>query len=588
MELSVEPTNLRLNDTKVGWIEEPNQRGTLSLLITCLSSLFLSSWAVMNLNIPRKNASASRQTATYLYWCLYGIFGPELVIWTAWRQLLSAWALRDELRKEVREIDRMEKMLDANADSSKLPEKPWTISHGFYTLMGGFVFDLDEPSASGKPTFTNGIRRLSATPKGLLLLAKCGCLPEISKEEILDKSKVDDLGKLLACTQVTWMVVQVCTRLAVSLPVTALEVTAVSHVTCALVLYALWWHKPRKIEQPTMLAGDWVRPLVAFMLMCSRESQGQILPQFQLQGEDSEMAGLKVVPSRGQGHSNSADFRFDFVRKEAEPSPQQPRKAPGTPGRGSLVISTDANNLAVFRNVPLGLYSPLGDGEDDSSSATAVRWALANIAIETYPAVRRMLRRPSSEKSSKFELALAAYPEMPLKCRRYVCPEVADSKDEPWLECTTQHLVSTVASNWPHDGLLRTTSGLWIGASLWLVSIIFSGIHIAAWHAAFPSVIEAWLWRCASVYVACAGLLWAITHVMAHFSARLWWTWYDIMMGDAPRWLVVVMSVVCGVCGFAYVFSRAYLVIEAFTSLRLLPVAAYIVPDWTMGVPHIG
>ena len=88
----------------------------------------------------------------------------------------------------------------------------------------------------------------------------------------MDKSKVDELGKLLACTQVTWMVVQVCTRLGLRLPVTLLEVTAVSHVVCALVLYALWWHKPRKVDEPTVLTGDWVRPLAAFMLMGSHES----------------------------------------------------------------------------------------------------------------------------------------------------------------------------------------------------------------------------------------------------------------------------------------------------------------------------
>jgi len=50
--------------------------------------------------LPAKAESKTRRLAAYFYWCIYGIFGPELVIWTAWRQLLSAWALRNELRKE--------------------------------------------------------------------------------------------------------------------------------------------------------------------------------------------------------------------------------------------------------------------------------------------------------------------------------------------------------------------------------------------------------------------------------------------------------------------------------------------------------
>jgi len=119
---------------------------------------------------------------------------------------------------------------------SKVADSRCTIAYGFYTLMGGFVIDVDKLSEAGSPTFINGVKRLSLTPKGLLLLAKCGHLPEVTEEEILDKSKVDELGKLLACTQVTWMIVHVCTRLRMQLPVTTLEVTAVSHVMCALVL----------------------------------------------------------------------------------------------------------------------------------------------------------------------------------------------------------------------------------------------------------------------------------------------------------------------------------------------------------------
>lgn len=99
MGLSIDVTPAQHNYTKVGWVNEPDGRGTLSILVSCLSSLFLSSWAVMHLNVPRRRSSTTRRLGTYLYWCIYGIFGPELVIWTAWRQLLSAWALRNELRK---------------------------------------------------------------------------------------------------------------------------------------------------------------------------------------------------------------------------------------------------------------------------------------------------------------------------------------------------------------------------------------------------------------------------------------------------------------------------------------------------------
>jgi hypothetical protein len=112
------------------------------------------------------------------------------------------------------------------------------------------------------------------------------------------------------------MVVQVCTRLGLRLPVTLLEVTAVSHVVCVLVLYALWGHKPRKVDEPTVLTGDWVRSLAAFMLICSHESEGQILPGFHLKGEHSEIAGLKLLPGDATIHIGSPQTgRFTFAMK---------------------------------------------------------------------------------------------------------------------------------------------------------------------------------------------------------------------------------------------------------------------------------
>lgn len=81
------------------------------------------------------------------------------------------------------------------------------MTHGFYAVMGGYVFDLDQdtPVASN---FSDGgcclghrPHRLSITLQGIALLAKCGHLPQITKEEIVDKSKADDLTKGFVCLQ---------------------------------------------------------------------------------------------------------------------------------------------------------------------------------------------------------------------------------------------------------------------------------------------------------------------------------------------------------------------------------------------------
>jgi len=313
-----------------------------------------------------------------------------------------------------------------------------------------------------------------------------------------------------------------------------------------------------------------------------------MLPDYQLKSEHSEMAGLKVVAADGlaDGHP-SLRGRFKFVRKSERDLHRYHAYVESSCCKNADGALAQINRMALTQGFQAARLILSKDLNHTLDSTTKARWKLAHIAIQKYDAVRQLLRFPPTERNRYYEIALATYPEMPEICRPELDIEEIDSPRSDWLECTTQHFVSTVASNWPHDGLLRTTSGLWIGTSLWIVSIAFSGIHIAAWRAPFPTEVEAWVWRCASIYVAFSGLLWAAIHVLASLSARTWWVWYDVMSGQAPKWLNVVLGIVCGICGVAYLFSRAYLIIESFISLRHLPVAAYVVPEWTLGVPHI-
>jgi len=43
--------------TIVGWVPEPEGRGTVGLLWTCLSTLFICVWASLHLNVPPRGKS---------------------------------------------------------------------------------------------------------------------------------------------------------------------------------------------------------------------------------------------------------------------------------------------------------------------------------------------------------------------------------------------------------------------------------------------------------------------------------------------------------------------------------------------------
>jgi hypothetical protein len=72
-------------------------------------------------------------------------------------------------------------------------------------------------------------------------------LPHITEENIGDRSKGDWAIKTLALFQIAWLVAQLITRLANSLPTSALEVIALALAVLAMFGYGLQWSKPQDV-----------------------------------------------------------------------------------------------------------------------------------------------------------------------------------------------------------------------------------------------------------------------------------------------------------------------------------------------------
>lgn len=91
--MSIDLHHNAANDTLVGFQQQPDGRGTLTILFTCLGTLSLCVWSATHLDLPKRNESQNGYTLRYLKWSIVGLFGPELLIWVAWRQYLSARVL---------------------------------------------------------------------------------------------------------------------------------------------------------------------------------------------------------------------------------------------------------------------------------------------------------------------------------------------------------------------------------------------------------------------------------------------------------------------------------------------------------------
>ena len=447
---------------------------------------------------------------------------------------------------------------------------PWTRTHSFYANMGGFVFDLEENCATERDSFTAKHSRLTVTPRGMALLARCGFLPKISKEDILDKNKSDNLSKMISVVQALWMLAQIIGRLIVHLPVTLLEVNTLAHILCAIIIYILWWNKPKLINEPTKLRGDWVPPVSAYMYMSSqisgwRRTRPGILkkdwidpelsilslkPSASRTSELGALTPLQTAPSSKQRLAFIASLRIsmaDVPRLEAdsECGSLSPRPIPAFIAKGepsSTALST--------------LHSRL----ESSQELQSTRWSLAAEAMTLHSAIAsRVTPRETQEGDRTLK----------------------------WVEPITEELVDDSIGNWATENLLRDMSGFVMGMVVWFASMAYGGLHATAWNGHFPSRVEMWLWRGSSICIAGSGLTWILINLLARTFEGFKAYWGRVESLRAHWTSLVGLGSLATLCGLAYLLARIFLVVEAFISLRKLPAAAFETVQWTQLVPHI-
>jgi hypothetical protein len=67
-----------MNDiTTVGWVKEPQGRGTLGLVWSCLATIFICTWSALHSNIPARNAKTLDRMARQAGYVVMGLFAPE-------------------------------------------------------------------------------------------------------------------------------------------------------------------------------------------------------------------------------------------------------------------------------------------------------------------------------------------------------------------------------------------------------------------------------------------------------------------------------------------------------------------------------
>lgn len=124
----------------------------------------------------------------------------------------------------------------------------------------------------------------------------------------------------------------------------------------------------------------------------------------------------------------------------------------------------------------------------------------------------------------------------------------------------------------------------------WALSMIHCGMHVASWNFRFPTTIETWLWRTASLTMLGILLVTGLVEVLSvkpgvNFTISLAGIWEKTSTSNSSfrRWAMDIPAITCSIL---YAAARIALLAEAAISLRSMPSSVYLTVRWTNYFPH--
>ncbi|EPQ51385.1 hypothetical protein GLOTRDRAFT_96528 [Gloeophyllum trabeum ATCC 11539] len=202
-----------------------NCRTLWQVIRSCLVTIFACTWVSLHLNIPAENERWHRGPLRHLGVMLIGIVAPELVVAWAARQ----WYVSRELQKRWN-------------DRAAAHGKPWSKTHAFFALMGGYVLYSDSHRPEVLDVDYDGDFRV--------FFASSDRTASLKAEELADKGKKDWLAKTFAIIQTVWFVLQCIARAVQHITVSELELATCGFALLNAVTYFLWWNKPQGVRFP--------------------------------------------------------------------------------------------------------------------------------------------------------------------------------------------------------------------------------------------------------------------------------------------------------------------------------------------------
>jgi hypothetical protein len=213
-----------LPEELVGWVLENSGRGTLTVITTCLVTIFLCTWVVIHPRVCKRELYA---TVHKIALFLKAILAPEFIAVEG----LQEWA---QCRRMAR-------------DCATVTGGKFKLIHAFYVSMLALRYRTPQGDRVIWPNQYTWLLQ-----QGLIdweSQASWG----LCVEKIRDLSKADSAAKLITLVQVSWFVAQSIMRTAHALPLSQLESMTLSYIPLFAVTYFFWWEKPKDILTPSIV-----------------------------------------------------------------------------------------------------------------------------------------------------------------------------------------------------------------------------------------------------------------------------------------------------------------------------------------------
>ncbi|EKM59107.1 uncharacterized protein PHACADRAFT_181111 [Phanerochaete carnosa HHB-10118-sp] len=257
------PIQFPPSDPHVGFVAGPDYRGTLNIIWVCISTIFTCVYLSVHVDISDKSRATeltqTLQTAPTqswagkiarhlaplwhftahsiclrVLWMLFNIFAPELVVFVAALERMSA--------------------TDAVKFMRSRGQNDWNMKLAFFADMGGFELDDGTHFRDGL-SFLKWFDRLQETHEGGVVLTVRPLVDEIN-----DRSNADLVLKVFTCLQATWLLIQTFVRLAEGKAVSELEITTCAYILCTVISYACWLQKPYSIAGRIVIRDKFIVP----------------------------------------------------------------------------------------------------------------------------------------------------------------------------------------------------------------------------------------------------------------------------------------------------------------------------------------